>query len=163
MRGIYESNGRIRGHYVYALQCSDPSKFLIKIGNSVDPIARLDNIRTSCPYVPELMAVMEFVHREDACAAESMFHVALKRFRSHGEWFAFERADKTSFNAATAAVRIKFAKPNWPLRWVKVVVPELVADKSRRKAYVQGRYRSRGRAYHDAISDGMRPLRRGPV
>lgn len=156
---LYESTGRIRGHFVYALQCSDASKFLIKIGNSIDPMSRLDQIRTHCPYVPELFATMRFVNRDEACTAESMFHVKLKPFRIHGEWFAFEKTDKMSFNAATAAVRGMFVRPNWPLRWVKINVPSLVAQKAQKKAYAFRKYKIRGRSYHDALAHGMKPLR----
>lgn len=152
---LYGTQGRLRGHFVYALQCSDTMHFLIKIGNSVDPMMRLDQIRTHCPYQPEMLATMNFIDRTQAIEAEAMFHSLLSKFRTHGEWFAFEKSDKVSFNQATAAVRIKFSRPSWPLRWVKVGVAPLVRHKAIKRGMALRNLRRRGKAYADATKDWL--------
>lgn len=156
---LYASSGRLHGHYVYALQCSDADRFLIKIGMTVNPVERLDQIRTSCPHVPELMAIMHMISREDAIAAESMFHSLLKAFQIHGEWFAFAKTDKQSFNAATARVKAQFGRKSWPLKWTKIIVPPLVADKTRRAAFFRKKWRGGSLSFRDAVRAGLKTLR----
>jgi hypothetical protein len=156
---VYGSTGRLHGHYIYALQCSDPERFLIKIGISVNPLARMDQIRTGCPLTPELLATMHFISKEDAVVAESMFHVDLAKFRLHGEWFAIPKCDRTSFNVTTAKVRGQLARPTWPLRWVKINAGELIAAKKQTQGFIVKRLARRGLAYRDALRAGMKPLR----
>src|SRR4051794_24395121 len=127
MSALYPSDGRVRGHYLYALICGDGEAIYIKIGISIDPLARLDGLRTACPLTPDTMATVCLVNRRQAMQAEMEIHKKLAPWRSNGEWFKFTLADKEAFNLICREILKRFEKPSWPLKWTKLSLAPLLA------------------------------------
>jgi hypothetical protein len=152
---LYRADGRLHGCYVYAVICGKAEQVFVKIGMSADPLARLDGIRTGCPLIPHTMALLHVISRDEAVRIESKLHEALKKWRVHGEWFEFLKSDKAAFNTASISVLRSFARQSWPLQWKNMKLGPYLAQKAQKSGYVKNRWRSGGRAFQDALKDGL--------
>lgn len=121
----FRPNGRLRGYYVYMLLCQDGSTIHAKIGRAHDPIKRARALIVGCPIEPGVLAVCELPSRSTAQRAEAALHHLLKDWRTRGEWFRFEPADKETFNHIWRTALGHFASPSWPIRWTKLSMPAL--------------------------------------
>ncbi len=90
---------------VYAIlaHCSPP---LVKIGLSRAPKNRFSGIQTSSPVKVSLLG---FSEGDDLC--EKAMHVALKEYRSHGEWFRYEGHAKRAADLIAAGKIAEFLTP----------------------------------------------------
>jgi hypothetical protein len=147
--GLFDSRGRIIGSSVYMVICGDSKCIRIKIGFSDRPLKRLQAILVSCPFQPEVFATINLPSRYLANRLEKALHVELKKWRSHGEWFEFEQGDKRAFNDSCRLVLADFSSSSWKLKWRKINVPEFIASRRKRSAYVQSLRAKRGKAYRD--------------
>lgn len=147
--GIYHRDGRLRGSYVYMLLCRDAGPIHVKIGMTDIPTQRLSALRTNIPIKPEIFAIVEVFSRKEALRLEQGLHKELKKWRTDGEWFRFEDSDKGEFNLIWQRVFERFAKPGWPLYWVKIPVQPLAKLARQRQAAYRYRWRVRGKAYQD--------------
>lgn len=77
------NGGGYRPGVVYVLRAVGSGHFKIGFSQSADGIRRrIESLRTGCPFPIELVA-----HRSGTSGDEYAAHVALAKWRSHGEWF----------------------------------------------------------------------------
>lgn len=146
---IFNSAGRMRGSYVYLVLCGDAGTIYVKVGRSSNPFQRLNELRVGCPLIPKIMATVEVATLQRAKRLESHLHAALKAWRSHGEWFLLNAADKGDFNTILSGILLNHSDPSRRLRPVQYSVPALIEDGKRRRAYMQSRFARTGLAYKD--------------
>ncbi len=70
-------------HYVYFIKCS----CFIKIGSSINPWCRLNDVKTHNPFESLLLYQIKYESKEDAITEEKRLHVIFDEYRRHGEWF----------------------------------------------------------------------------
>lgn len=145
----FNVDGRLRGSYVYMLMCQDAETIYIKVGRSVSPLQRLSHLRTACPVAPEIMAIMEVSTQGRAGQIELALHTALSKWRTNGEWFRFQIADRPQFNAAWRSVIDQYSDSTRRLFWQKISVPEIVKAGRRASQYLKFQFARRGKAYRD--------------
>lgn len=75
--------------FVYLIARADGESFKapVKIGIASNPVGRLKDLGTACPYRLDLVETFAMSDREYALKAERLFHRLLKKHRMHGEWF----------------------------------------------------------------------------
>lgn len=154
--GLYRSDGRLKGSYVYMLLCRDDGPIYVKVGVTDDLYGRLRSLRNGCPVTPRRFCTMEFPSRRKALRAERALHTSFKRWRLHGEWFMVEIAEKQSFNEAWKAGLIGHTSQDWPSRWDQVAVEPIVAAADRRRRYKASKIMRRGKEFHDACRHGLK-------
>lgn len=150
---LYNSNGRIRGSYVYMVLCMEGETIFIKVGLTDIPLNRLSQIKTACPMRVRVFCTMQTHSRKQARIIEGAFLTALGRWRSNGEWFTLTMADKVAFNEACTVVLRNYSTASWPLKWVKLSVPKLQADANKRAGYAKLRFARMGKAEKDFKRD----------
>lgn len=74
--------------YLYVFAADRAANPLCKVGLSASPEKRLRSLQTACPYPLKIVELWDFPDREFASEAENLAHAALKKFSTHGEWFA---------------------------------------------------------------------------
>lgn len=147
--GLFRSDGRMRGSYVYMLMCSQGEKIHIKVGQSDDPIARLQQIRVGCPFIPKILATAEVATRPLALELEGLLHAAFRLWHVHGEWFTFEPADKPLFNEAWREVFSCFSDKSRPLFWSQLSVRALIKQGQQNRNFLRRQWARKGSAFHD--------------
>ena len=148
---LYRCDGRILGSFCYMVLCHGDGSIYLKIGHSREPIVRLNQIRTGCPLEPRILAYCHLPSHEHAVRVEAALHTALDKWRIRGEWFSFKPLDKKAFNDSLNSVLTAFAKPSWPLKWVKLSARALMRQAAAKKGYYYLQYRRRGKAYQDFV------------
>ena len=148
---LYNSDGRMRGAYVYMLLCDVDDLFYIKIGMSIDPIRRLSELKTACPFKARTLAVCNFWSHEKALIVERALHKEMREYRSQGEWFAFKKADKEKFNSLWKTVFSRECKGGSGLGWTKLSVKELDRIANARRFLWLKKFKSRGVSYRDFV------------
>ncbi len=98
--------------YVYLLVCRDDAgKSFVKIGCTIDPVARIPALFTACPLEPKEFAICEVFRgmviegnvSRLAHAVEGSLHRLLSHKRIRGEWFGIDIQspdDKAEFTTA---------------------------------------------------------------
>lgn len=76
--------------FIYAIRCMDR----VKIGHSVRPTERIEQIRPYCPFPIEFLGVKEGRQRE-----EKHLHKVFAKHRTHGEWFFIDGKEVQEFLA----------------------------------------------------------------
>lgn len=71
---------------VYCFQCADIGA--VKIGIAADPLTRIAEIQTGCPYLVTVGWVSSPLKRDMAFAVEQSIHGQLDKKRLMGEWFS---------------------------------------------------------------------------
>lgn len=150
---FYDRSGRVNGHHVYMLFCTDGLDIYVKVGHASNPYNRLDALRTACPFVPDRFAFVRIYNKQKALQLESALHDAFAAWGIHGEWFAFREADKEEFNARWKRVFADFAKPGWPMKWVQISAKKYIKAKEATRRFMQKRWMQKGRAYQDFTKD----------
>lgn len=145
--------GRIRGHHVYLLLCGSKEEIFIKVGCAADPLSRLDDIRTGCPFVPDTMATVHVVNKAEAYRIERVLQVALKRWSVHGEWFRLTQANKVEFNFICSKVLADFSRPSWPLKLVKISAAKYISSRQRNMRFARKRWKEKGSCYQTFTAD----------
>lgn len=151
---LYTPDGRLRGSYVYMLLCQIDRPIHIKVGRSSTPFSRLDDLRISCPVVPQVMAVAEVFSIRKAVRLESDLHLALDNWHSHLEWFVVLPEERAAFNAAWKPVIAAHSTPSRRIEWISHSVPALIRAAETRKRLQKVRFARRGKAFHDYVSHG---------
>lgn len=151
--GIYGSDGRIRGSYVYMLLCRDAGFIYVKVGMSDVPTKRLAALRVSCPLTPKVFYVVEVHSRDKAKLLEAELLSAFQEWHHNGEWFRIDPKDKASFNEAWRLAFLAHSSTSWKLAWTKIAVGPLAALAKKRKQFIQMTYRRRGKSYQDFRKD----------
>jgi predicted GIY-YIG superfamily endonuclease len=151
--GLYDSDGLIKGSYVYMLLCRDNGPVYVKVGITDNIKARLENLRHGCPVTPHQFLTMKRPNRGNARRVEAALHKALNAWRQHGEWFKVELAEKPCFNEAIRAALAKHIKPGYPCRWDRVAVQPLIRHGQARQAYYRKIFVLKGSAYADFKRD----------
>ena len=87
---------------VYALVLEPREKeFLIKIGYSSDPIARVSEMFPALPYEPSLIWTPKLA-KKNCQNLERDLHGRFKAMNTRGEWFLFSMEHKQLFNKQVA-------------------------------------------------------------
>lgn len=147
---LYRKDGRVRGSFVYMLLCQDDAgPIYVKIGMSDDPFQRMQALRNGCPVQPRRFAFVAVPSRRLAKKIESFLHGELSPWRSQGEWFKFEPAEKADFNKGWQSAFRKAAIPGYPLEWTHIAVEFLIKEWDRRRNVARGIWKKRGRVYQD--------------
>lgn len=84
--------------FVYFIRCGRH----IKIGRAANVAKRLSAIQQG---LPDEAAILHYIITNDAACLEMCFHRMFERFRSRGEWFAF---DKSHIEAIRPIERVMF-------------------------------------------------------
>lgn len=150
------ANGRVKGSYVYMMVCHDGGSIYIKVGRSCLPMRRLDELRHGCPITPRYFYTVNVYSREESKRIEGELHFAYAEWRINGEWFKLNPADKQAFNAAWRKVFSHFAKPSWPLSWVRMSIAPIAAAARSRGAFALKVKRGHGRAYEDFLHQSQK-------
>lgn len=154
---FYNADGKWRGHYVYALVCGDSEWIYVKIGISINPLSRLNQLRTACPVVPHTLATAHVKSLEVARRIETCLHDVLKDRRSNGEWFKFTKDDKAEFNARCQRVFESFSdKTSHPVKWEKLNLERYLKQLAQKRRFAFIRAKRRGTAFLDASKHGCR-------
>jgi len=152
--GIYGTDGRMKGSFVYMLLCNDAEgPIYIKAGLSDTPTKRLNALRVACPITPRYFYVVEVHSRDQAKIIEAELLSAFEPWHHNGEWFKIPVEDKAEFNESWKKVFRFFSTPAWPLSWTKIAVQPLAEAAKKRKQFVQTMYVKRGRAFQDFKKD----------
>lgn len=149
--GWFKSDGRIRGSFVYMLLCQDDGPIYVKVGRSIVPMSRLNQLRHGCPITPKYFYTAEVPVSRDAVKLEAELHHAFKIWHQTGEWYKLEKEDRDLFNTAWKEVFGAFAKPGWPMKWTKIAVQPLAELAAKRRGYFKHQYKRRGQAYRDFL------------
>lgn len=78
--------------WVYFIWLVLSNHIYCKVGHSVDPMSRYQQIAAGMPEQPYRMHVLSCFSQEQARLFESMFHSHLDEYRSRGEWFSHANA-----------------------------------------------------------------------
>ncbi|MFY7926748.1 MAG: GIY-YIG nuclease family protein [Aquidulcibacter sp.] len=76
--------------YIYAIRCVDR----VKIGHSIRPTERVEQIRPWCPFPMQIIGV-----KKGSLADEKLIHKALWMHRTHNEWFLYDAQEVQEFLA----------------------------------------------------------------
>lgn len=152
--GLFHSDGRLRGSYLYLLLCRDDGPVYVKVGISDRPTERLGELRHGCPVTPHQFCFLEVRSRKRALLMERAMKIGLANWSAHGEWFRVPMEEQVPFNDVIRGTLLSYQETGWPCRWERVSVAAIVAHGERQ---MRGRYRlerRRGPAYRDAAADG---------
>lgn len=147
----FHADGRMRGCFVYMLLCQEDGPIYIKVGKTVSPSARLQQLKTGCPFVPRIFAVAEVGSKGRQSRVEFDLHVAFKAWHSHGEWFAVNEADRARFNAAWKPVLSRYSDAAWHLKWQQFDVGQLDQEAKRKKRFAQHNFMRNCGVYEKAL------------
>ena len=121
--------------YIYLLLCRDSGPIHVKVGLSDSPLARVQALAPKCPARPRELFFFEHRSRETVRRIEQALLLILRRWRTEGEWFCVELAEKAIFNTALrAAVEPHRDPPLYPCRWQRVSISALKEDGKRRRS-----------------------------
>jgi hypothetical protein len=151
---FHRTDGRLIGCYVYMLLCSDGGPIYVKIGISQAPTDRLNQLRTSCPVRPQVLAVAETFSRKEARRIENGLHQIYDGWRHRGEWFLISAEDKPEFNRRWREVFTRHSRRDWPLAWEQISVKAIDRLAQQRQAFFRKRMRRRGASYKAFVKDG---------
>lgn len=146
---LFDQDGRRRGTYVYLLLCADNDLIHIKVGQSVSPLARLHQLKVGCPLPPKYLAFVHVGPKGLALTIEKAIHKNLKRWASHGEWFAVSPSEKAPFNAAIQDVLRGYRSDSKPLSIEQIPLTQLLKEAKQRQQLARIMYKRRGRAFQD--------------
>jgi hypothetical protein len=98
-RAMYDPDGRMAPKgYVYMLVTRDPSVSgdyaYIKIGHSIDPIARVMQLKTGIALPIERLTLIGVADHSRMRPLEKWVHKGLSDLRTEGEWFRVKWNDK---------------------------------------------------------------------
>jgi hypothetical protein len=152
---LYNSEGLIRGSYVYMLVCRDgDGPVYVKVGITDSLDNRLQQLRAGCPVTPLQFFTLGVPNRRRARLIERRLHSFLQDWWQQGEWFCLDIKDKPRFNAEISSALASLpAKWRQPLKWERVAVQPLVRLAAQRKSAYLNSARRRGRAYADFQKD----------
>jgi hypothetical protein len=151
---LYDSEGLIRGSYVYMLVCRDgDGPVYVKVGITDSLDNRLQQLRSGCPVTPLQFYSIRVPHRRRARAIERSLHGFLSDWWQQGEWFCLNLDEKPKFNADLRAAFASFPKKWGPLKWDQVAVQPLVKLAAQRSESYRRAFRKRGRVYADFAKD----------
>jgi hypothetical protein len=116
---------KLFGHYSYVLFCREGELVYVKIGVAANPLARLKNITTGLPFLPQLFLYCHHQGREGALDLEANMLGAFRQWRVRGEWLKMtpqeaEAMRRSLTRADTSAIR------KTPLVWQSINVQEYV-------------------------------------
>lgn len=154
---LYNTDGLIRGSYVYMLLCRDGNgPVYVKVGVTDHPDQRLESLRRGCPVTPLQFHSMSIPNRRRALFIERRLHRALREWRQHGEWFIVPMDHKPRFNDAIKSALANLpSKWRQPLQWSRIAVQPLVRLAQRRHfAYIE-MVRRRGQSFQDFQKDSI--------
>lgn len=120
--------------YLIARVDGDGVKAPVKIEIASNPIGRLKDLGTACPYPLDLVETFAMSDREYALKAERLFHRLLKKHRLHGEWF--DICPHEAFNLIFQEVK------SWVIRHGKqpeceaVNILEMITESASKEHYV---------------------------
>lgn len=85
---------RVNQGYVYLIHAEGTDRY--KIGRSVNPVVRLEQLKGQSPYP---LRIIECFWSPDAIADEIGIHKMFAEYRAHGEWFEFTKShpDKSQY------------------------------------------------------------------
>lgn len=144
---LFTAEGRLRGSYVYMLLCQDLEAIYIKVGRSASPLARLNDLRTSCPIAPEIIAIVEVSTRKRAGELELALHAAFDQWRTNGEWFRFSAEERPQFNDAWKPILQRFSHSSRKLSWQKYSVPAIINSSRERRGFLRISFANKKREY----------------
>jgi hypothetical protein len=146
---LYDTEGRLRGAYIYMLLCrDDDGPVYVKIGMTEHPDQRLSALRTGCPVTPHQFCTIRRSSRARAYRTEAGLHSALNRWKSSGEWYRVPVSEKDEFNAVLREALASHSQRGYSNTWERVPVQPLIRlAKKRCAAYLKKRNTSR--AYLD--------------
>jgi predicted transcriptional regulator len=74
------------GAYVYFIKTA-ASPVMVKIGVAADPLARMADLQTGCPYDLSLAGKIPCLSQAHAFQIEKAAHRVFRKFHKRGEWF----------------------------------------------------------------------------
>lgn len=80
--------------YVYLIHAEGTNRY--KIGRSVNPVARLEQLKVQSPYP---LRIIDSFWTPDAINDEKSFHEQYKEYRIFGEWFELTDSRETNINS----------------------------------------------------------------
>lgn len=155
----FDSDGRIRGAYIYLLLCRDgDGPVYVKVGMTSNPTRRLHQLRLGCPVTPHQFCTMRQPSEKKARRAETALHRALGRWRSSGEWYRVPISEKAEFNATMQETLRAHRKTGFPTAWEKIAVQPLVKLAAENLKAAQRAWASGSQARRDFFADSKRGL-----
>lgn len=151
---LLKPNGLLRGSYVYLFVCRSGDDYFVKVGISVSPLERMDQLRSGCPFVPDLLVFCEVGMRALAMKIEAHLHQEFAEWLVHGEWFQMKLVDRRRFNAILREVLAQYSTPSKRLQLTKINAKAYLADRLQRKKLAQSKFRKYGKPYRDFLRSG---------
>lgn len=93
LNGIHDCNGRWAAgrSYLYVFMARDgDGPMYVKVGKSNDPITRLGDLQTGCPFPIVKAGMVKCLTEKQSFRFEKRLHVELAKYNSQGEWFKFD-------------------------------------------------------------------------
>ncbi len=157
---MYDTEGRIRGAYVYMLLCRDgDGPVYVKVGMTGHPDNRLHTLRLGCPVTPHQFCTIKRSSREKAFKTETGLHTALKRWKSSGEWYRVPMDEKDEFNAALRDALHAHRQRGYSNTWERVAVQPLIKRAEGRKKVAQRLWAAGGVVRQDFLRASKNQLR----
>ena len=78
--------GKINHKYIYVMQVNANGSYLHKVGISVNPKQRVNEVSTGCPFPVKVVYQSDYVCKS-AAHKEKMIHKILEQYHSNGEWY----------------------------------------------------------------------------
>lgn len=75
--------------YVYFIAVTDAHPNTVKIGKAKNPMQRLIEMQTGCPYQLKLVGQVPCLSEKHAYQVETNAHIAFRDFAYRGEWFRY--------------------------------------------------------------------------
>lgn len=85
-------------HFVYAAFAEDETWVYAKVGQSVKPFARIQNLITGCPFPLKKAVFCHAGSKKLAEGVEASVKHQLSAFRTRGEWYRFQRDQGSVFS-----------------------------------------------------------------
>jgi hypothetical protein len=142
--GLYTSDGRMRGSYVYMVLWQVEEPIVIKLGRSCTPLSGIERLIEA-----RVISLLEVPSLRAAVRLQSELCAALSKWNSCLEWFTVLPQDRAEFNAAWRPVIAAHSSPSRRIHWHNYSVPALIASARRGRVERQRRFMDRPLAYHD--------------
>jgi len=150
----FNSDGRIRGSFVYMMLCQDDNgPAYIKIGHSDSPLRRFLNLRQGCGVTPRVFSFVNLRTRKAACNLERALLKGFAHWKTRGEWIKVAISEKSEFNKIWQEIFELHAEKGRPLRWNQLSAKVLVQQAEERLRRYQREYMQHGQPYQDFTLD----------